>query len=77
MLSAQVVTPSWQQSLMVTANDGKAAELELPHTVGMWEETKPLPVELVKGKNVLRFAHKAHGYEKGFSIKEFTLAPAG
>jgi len=73
-LTAQVATPSWKQSLMVTANDAKqAAEIPLPHTIGLWETTKPVAVELVKGKNVLRFSRA--GNEKGISIKDFTLTP--
>ena len=32
-------------------------------------------VELKKGKNDLRFSHKTDGYDKGFTIKEFQLAP--
>jgi len=76
-LTARVVTPSWKQSLLVTANDAnKPVEIELPHTVGMWETTEPVEVELVEGENVLRFSHKSDGYAKGFTIKDFTLKPA-
>lgn len=75
-LTARVVTPSWKQSLLLTANDAKQpVEIALPFTVGMWDMTQPVEVGLAKGKNVLRFSRKSDGYEKGFSIKDFTLAP--
>lgn len=75
-LTAKVCTPSWKQHLHITANGGsELADLELPHTVGMWEVTEPVVVDLKKGSNVLKFSHHTDGYEKGFSIKEFTLTP--
>ena len=75
-LTARVVTPSWQQHLQVTANDAQQpVEIDLPNTVGMWDTTAPVKVELVKGRNVLRFAHRASGYEKGVTIRDFTLTP--
>ncbi len=75
-LKAKVVTPSWKQHLMVSSNGSKEpVDMELPHTVGMWDVTAPVVVELKKGKNVLKFSHHTDGYAKGFSIKEFTLTP--
>jgi len=75
-LTARVVTPSWQQHLLIAANDAKElADIALPHTVGMWEETEPVEIELLKGTNVLRFSHKSDGHEKGVTIKDFTLTP--
>ena len=68
------MTPSWQQSLLVTANNAKQpVAIALPHTVGMWDTTKPVIVELVKGENVLRFSRE--GDVKGVTIKDFTLTP--
>ena len=75
-ITAKVVTPSWQQNLLLTANASEPVKIELPHTVGMWETTKPVQVELKEGQNVLQFNHNSDGYEKGFSIKNFTLTPA-
>ena len=75
-LTAKVVTPSWKQHLHITANGAdKPVDLELPHTVGMWEMTAPVMVELKAGKNVLTFNHHTDGYAKGFSIHEFKLTP--
>ena len=75
-LTAKVVTPSWKQHLILAVNGAaNAANIELPHTVGMWGETQPVEINLSKGKNVLTFSHKTDGYAKGFSIKDFTLTP--
>lgn len=75
-LVAKVATPSWQQNLVLSVNgkDG-VGEIPLPHTVGMWDFTKPIKVELKRGMNTLRFSHRADGQAKGFTIKEFQLAP--
>ena len=75
-LTARVVTPSWKQSLTATVNDaGQPVEIPLPFTVGMWDTTEPVEVELVKGRNVLRFSRP--GATAGVTIKEFTLTPLG
>jgi hypothetical protein len=75
-LTAKVVTPSWQQHLVITVNGSEnAASIELPHTVGMWEDTKAVEIALNKGKNTLKFSRKSDGNAKGFSIKDFTLVP--
>lgn len=75
-LIAKVVTPSWRQSLLVSANDAKKpVALALPHTVGLWQNTEPVEIELVKGKNLLRFSRV--GSVKGVTIKDFTLTPVG
>ncbi|MEY2981122.1 MAG: hypothetical protein RL562_1349 [Planctomycetota bacterium] len=73
-LTARVVTPSWQQILLVKPNGADTAvEIELPHTVGAWSRTEPVDVELVAGRNVLRFGHRSNGQAKGFSVRDFTL----
>lgn len=75
-LTARVVTPSWKQHLVLAVNGAaNAASIELPHTVGMWDETQPVAVQLSQGKNVLSFSHKTDGQAKGFTIKDFTLTP--
>lgn len=75
-LAARVVTPSWQQHLLVTSNDApQSVQIDLPNTVGMWETTAPVRIELVEGRNVLHFEHRASGYPKGVTIKDFTLTP--
>ncbi|MDB4608038.1 hypothetical protein OAH64_04250, partial [bacterium] len=73
-LTAHVVTPSWRQNLFVSANRAKdKVELPLPHTVGLWEKTEAVVIELTKGENVLTFSRE--GDVKGVTIKDFTLTP--
>ncbi len=70
-LTARVVTPSWKQHLLVTANGAEEPiDIALPFTVGMWEETEPVEITLAKGLNILRFTHEGG---KGTTIKDFTL----
>jgi len=74
-LTARVVTPSWKQHLMVTANGAKELiDIALPYTVGMWDKTQPVEITLAKGKNVLTFSREHEGL-KGLTIKDFTLRP--
>lgn len=73
-LTARVVTPSWRQNLLVSANEAKEkVELPLPHTVGLWDTTEAVIIELNKGKNVLSFSRE--GDVKGVTIKDFILTP--
>ena len=73
-LTANVVTPSWKQSLLLTVNGAEQqTKIELPFTVGMWEKTQPITIELKRGKNKLTFTRA--GSAKGITIKDFTLTP--
>ena len=45
----------------------------MPYTIGMWEETKPVEIALVKGKNMLHFTRNIPNY--ALTIKHFTLTP--
>ncbi|MBX3418691.1 MAG: hypothetical protein KF851_13885 [Pirellulaceae bacterium] len=72
ILTARVVTPSWRQSLFVTVNGSdQRTEISLPFTVGMWETTPPIEIELRAGPNHLRFTRE--GEVKGLTIRDFTL----
>jgi hypothetical protein len=74
-LTARVVTPSWKQHLLVAVNGAKEPiDIALPFTIGMWDETDPVEVSLVKGRNVLRFSRDHEGL-KGVTIRDFTLTP--
>ena len=74
-LTARVVTPSWKQHLLVAVNgDKEPIDIALPFTVGLWDETEPVEVTLVKGRNVLRFSREHEGL-KGVTIRDFTLKP--
>jgi hypothetical protein len=75
-LTARVVTPSWKQTLTVSANGNDAVDIALPFTVGMWDQTEPVELALAKGKNVLTFT-RDHEWLKGLTIRDFTLTPKG
>jgi hypothetical protein len=52
-----VVTVQSDQKLLLTPNDAKEpVEIAVPYTIGRWEQTKPVEVALVNGRNVLRFS---------------------
>lgn len=73
-LLARVVTVNMNQHLLLTSNDTDTPiDIALPYTIGMWEDTKPVEIELVKGKNVLHFTRNIPNY--GLTIKYFTLKP--
>ena len=73
-LTARVATPSWKQGLKLGVNgSGPPIDLPLPFTVGMWENSDPIEIELVQGANILRFTRE--GNVKGVSIRDFTLTP--
>lgn len=74
-LTARVVTTSANQILLVAANGaGEPKSIAVPFTVGMWDKTEPVEVDLVKGKNVLTFSRGGENI-KGLTIKDFTLTP--
>lgn len=73
-LVARVVTTSADQHLLVAANGAaQPADIALPFTVGMWDNTQPVEIPLVKGRNVLRFSRTEP--VKGLTIRDFTLRP--
>jgi hypothetical protein len=72
-LTARVVTPTWKQGLTVVANAGQPVEMPLPFTVGAWQTSEPVEIELARGPNMLRFSRP--GATAGVTIKEFTLTP--
>ncbi|MGB0767836.1 MAG: hypothetical protein ACPGYV_09005 [Phycisphaeraceae bacterium] len=77
-LALHVNTPAWKQMVNVVANGNKPVALELPHTIGLWQDTQPVMIELKQGKNTLTFTRKGVSQDvapKGFSIKSMTLTP--
>lgn len=72
-LSARVVTVRDSGKIQVVANQAKeAVALAIPYTYGKWEQTPPVEVVLVSGRNVLDFSAPA----RGFTLKDITLTPA-
>jgi hypothetical protein len=73
-LTATIVTPSWRQNFLLKVNGAsEPIKIELPFTVGKWETTQPVTIELKQGQNTLTFTRE--GNTKGISIKDFTLTP--
>lgn len=69
-----VLTVNMNQHLLLTPNDAKTPiDIAMPYTIGMCEETKPVQIALVKGKNILHFTRNVPNY--GLTIKHFTLTP--
>lgn len=73
-LSARVATLQEGQRFLLATNGAKEqVEIPVPYTVGSWQETKAIEVNLVQGKNKLNFALKEGS--RAVTLKEFTLAP--
>jgi len=72
-LTLRVVTVGRDQNCMIRLNRRTMLDLDLPSTWGMWEDTKPVEVELKEGRNTIMFTCKAPN--RGVSLKSFTLKP--
>ena len=60
------------QKLLFAANDAKqSVEIAVPYTLGMWQQTPPVVVPLVKGQNVVQLTLKEGS--RGVTIKDLTL----
>jgi len=74
-LTAQVVTANYDQRINVAANDAESElVMEMPFTVGNWQDSKPVTLTLEEGENTLRF-WRDRPPQYGLSIKTFTLTP--
>ncbi len=70
-LTAKVSTPQSDQVLFASVNGAEATKFALPYTIGLWNTTKPIEIQLKKGKNTLSF----HGPAR-VAIHHFILTPA-
>lgn len=74
-LTAQVVTANYNQRLNVSVNDAASEiAMEMPFTVGNWQESEPVTLTLEEGENILRFSRN-NPPQYGLAIKHFTLTP--
>ncbi|HUT12255.1 MAG TPA: SUMF1/EgtB/PvdO family nonheme iron enzyme [Thermoguttaceae bacterium] len=74
-LTARVVTANYDQRLNVSANDADSEiAMEMPFTVGNWQDSKPVTLALEEGENTLRFSRN-NPPQYGLAIKDFTLTP--
>ena len=73
-LTARVVTTQEGQKFLLTANDAKEqVEIAVPYTIGKWQQTHPVELSLVDGKNVLHVTLQDES--RGVTVNEFTLTP--
>ena len=73
-ISARVATVQEGQKFLFATDTAKPAlEVSVPYTLGMWEQTPPVEITLVQGKNTLKFQLQQES--KGVSIKDFILTP--
>jgi len=74
-LTAQVVTANYDQRLNVAVNDaGSEIVMQMPFTVGNWQDSKPVTVTLKEGENTLHF-WRDQPPQYGLAVKDFTLTP--
>ena len=74
-LTARVVTANYDQRLNVSVGDADSEiVMEMPFTLGRWQESEPITLTLEEGENTLRFSrNKPPQY--GMAIKDFALTP--
>lgn len=73
-LTARVATVQEGQKFLYAVNEtAQPTEVAVPYTIGMWQQTQPGVISLVKGRNVLKVALKEGS--RGVTIKDFTLTP--
>ena len=74
-LTARVSTLQEGQKFLFAANDAKQpVELAVPYTIGIWKQTQPVEISLVRGQNILNF-ELLQG-SRGVTIKDFALTAA-
>lgn len=72
-MTARVATVAIEQSWLVRINRERPVPARLPHTLGFWQVTEPVTIELQEGLNTLSLTCRAPN--RGVTIKEFTLTP--
>ena len=73
-LSAEVVTNNYNQHLMVAANGGSSETVPLPFTLGDWQESKSVMIDLREGANTLQI-YRITPPQAGIAVKSFVLKP--
>jgi len=75
VLTARVATLHQGQAFLLAANDsGQPVEAKVPLTTGLWQQSSPVKVSLVAGRNVLHY--EVPSGTRGITINGFTLEPA-
>lgn len=75
-LTGKVVTVNYQQRLTLSVNGSKdKTTIDMPFTLGEWNQFAPVRIFLKKGENMLRF-WRDRPPQYALVIKEFKLTPA-
>ena len=69
-----MVTAQHGQRLNVAVGDAAEIVMEMPFTLGQWQESDPVTVTLAEGENILRFSRN-NPPQFGMAVKDFTLTP--
>ncbi len=76
LLTALVVTANYNQRINVATNGADSSiTIELPFTEGHWQESKPVMLNLRKGRNTLKL-YRNQPPQYGVAVKQFELTPA-
>lgn len=70
MLTLDVCTIAPYQTSLLRLNRRTRLDVDLPYTSGMWEQTKPVEIELREGRNTLMLTSETG---RGFSMREIKL----
>ncbi len=58
---------------LLRLNRRTMVDVEVPFTLGNWDTTKPVTIDLKEGRNTLQFTLRPPN--KGLTIKNFILTP--
>ena len=79
-LSAQVVTVAINGGVLLRLNRRTMVDIPIPLTLGEWERTGPVPIELKEGRNSLQFTLQAPVRStverRNYSIKSDRATPS-
>ncbi len=73
LMTARVATVQTGQKLLVKGG-GQGNPIEIPYTLGIWEPTQAVELDLVQGKNTITVALTPES--RGVTIKDFSLKSA-
>ncbi|MFU8892672.1 MAG: hypothetical protein ACNA8L_03495 [Luteolibacter sp.] len=74
-IMGNVATLQKGQKLIISSNGGTApTEIDVPYTIGMWEYTEPVTLDLKAGENTIHVELK--NGSRGVTVKDFMLRAA-
>lgn len=73
LFTAKVCSVTVEQKFLMRVNRRNMYEIDIPFSMGDWVETKPVEMDLKKGRNRIQFTCKSPN--KGLTVRSFTLKP--